>query len=218
MRWIQRYRLANFLHSAHWLTWVASMLLAIAITPLLRRIDRVSQWTLLEFGVDGARALLAMLAGSMLTLLVFVLSALLIAVQISSTQLTPRVIAVTIMRRGPVRYTIALVIFTFVLAIGVLGRTEDSVLQLSMATCLFAGLLSIGMFLFMVDFALKALRPVSVVAKVAAEGSHAIEDVYPDLLGSEIDRRPGLRPAPCTRRSARTCSPRRTSAGFRAPG
>jgi uncharacterized membrane protein len=100
---------------AHWLT-CSSRLLAIALTPLLRRVDEATRWTVMEFGLDGARALLATLAGSMLSLLVFVLGALLIALQLSSTQLTPRVVAVAIMRRGPVRSAIALVVFTSCLA------------------------------------------------------------------------------------------------------
>jgi len=196
MRWILRYRLRNFLHSAHWLTWLASVLLALVLTPLLRRIDQATHWTVMEFGLEGARALLATLAGSMLSLLVFLLGSLLIALQLSSTQLTPRVIAVTILRRGPVKYAIALVVFTFLLAIGVLGRTEDSVLQLSTAICILASVLSVGMFLFLMDFALKALRPVSVMAKVAADGFEVIEDVYPDSLFAEVDRRRTARLSP----------------------
>jgi len=36
-----------------------------------------------------------------------------------------------ILRDRPVEFTIGLVVFTFLLAIGVLGRSEDKVLQLS---------------------------------------------------------------------------------------
>jgi uncharacterized membrane protein len=188
MRWIQRHRLESFLRSAHWLLWVAAVLAAMVATPLLREIDRATGWALLGFEVDGARGLLSVLAGSMLTLLVFLLSALLIAVQLSSTQLTPRVIAVTIMRRGPVRYTVALVVFTFLLSIGVLGRTDETTLQLSTAVCLFTSLVSVGLFLLVVDHALKALRPVSVAANVAAEGFAVLEQVYPDRIGAAVDR------------------------------
>jgi len=81
------------------------MFLAVALTPFLRHLDQVAGWMLLGFGLDGARALLAMLAASMLTLLVFVLPALLIAVQVASTQLTPRVIAATFLRDRPVQFT-----------------------------------------------------------------------------------------------------------------
>jgi uncharacterized membrane protein len=141
-----------------------------AAHPLLRRIDQAMAWTLFGFGLDGTRALLAMLAASMQSLLVFVLSALLIAVQIASAQLTPRVIAATFLRNRPIKFTIGLVVFSFMLSVGVLGRSEESVLQLSTAICILASIASIAMFLFLVDYALKALRPVSVVAGVAAEG------------------------------------------------
>ena len=189
MRWILRYRIWTFVRSALWLVPLGSMFLAVAVTAILRQIDHATGWTLLGFGLDGARALLAMLAASMLSLLVFVLSALLIAVQVASAQLTPRVIAATFLRDRAVKFTIALVVFTFLLSIGVLGRTEDSVLQLSTAICILASLASIAMFLLLVDYALKSLRPVSLVARVAAEGFKVVEDVYPHLRGEEIDRR-----------------------------
>jgi uncharacterized membrane protein len=189
MRWIQRYRISTFVRSALWLVPLASMLLALLLTPLLRRIDQATDWTLFGFGLEGARALLAMLAASMLSLLVFVLSALLIAVQVASAQLTPRVIAATFLRSRSIKSTIGLVVFTFMLSVGVLGRSEESVLQLSTAICILASIASIAMFLFLVDSALKALRPVSVVAGVAAEGFKVLEDVYPHLLGTEVDRR-----------------------------
>jgi uncharacterized membrane protein len=194
MRWIQRYRVSSFVRSALWLVPLGSMVLAVLLTPLLRRIDQAMGWTLFGFGRDGARGLLAMLAASMLSLLVFVLSALLIAVQVASTQLTPRVIAATFMRDRPVKFMIGLVVFTFMLSIGVLGRTEKSVLQLSTTICIVASLASIATFLFLVDYALKALRPVSVVARVAAEGFKVVDDVYPHLLGADIDRRRSTRP------------------------
>ncbi len=151
-----------------------------------------------------------MLAASMLSLLVFMLSSLLIAVQIASAQLTPRVIAVTFLRDRPVKFTIGLVVFTFMLSIGVLGRSEDAVLQLSTAVCILASLVSIAMFLFLVDYALKALRPVSVVGRVAAEGFKVVEDVYPASAGNE-DR------PPAHRRSRRRRGPSIERSSTRAP-
>jgi uncharacterized membrane protein len=203
MRWIQRYRIWTFVRSALWLVPLGSMLLAVVLLPLLRWIDQATGWTLFGYGLDGARALLAMLAASMLSLLVFLLSALLIAIQVASAQLTPRVIAATFLRDRPVKFTIGLVVFTFMLSVGVLGRSEESVLQLSTTVCILASLASIAMFLFLVDYALKALRPVSVVAGVAADGFKVLEDVYPHLLGTEIDRR--RPPARSSTRATRPC-------------
>ena len=195
MSWIQRYRILTFVRSALWLVPVGCMLLALALIPLLRQIDQATGWTLFGFGMGGARALLAMLAASMLSLLVFVLSALLIAVQVASAQLTPRVIAATFLRDRPVKFTIGVVVFTFLLCIGVLGRSEGQVLQLSTTFCILASLASIAQFLFLVDYALRSLRPVTLVARVAAEGFQVVEDVYPHLRGEGIDRRRSTRPS-----------------------
>ena len=225
MRWIQRYRISSFLRSALWLVPLGSMVLAVALTPLLRQIDRATGWALFGFGLQGARALLAMLAAWMLSLLVFMLSALLIAVQIASAQLTPRVIAATFVQDRPVKFTIGLVVFTYMLSIGVLGRSEGSALQLSTTVCICASLASIAMFLFLVDYSLKALRPVSVVGRVAVEGFKVVEGVYPHLLGrrstvgarrSRRGRGPRIGRS-ITRASRPSCS-RRISAGSRRPG
>jgi uncharacterized membrane protein len=189
MRWIHLYRIQSFLRSTLWLVPLVSMLLALLCVPLLREIDERTRWTLLGFRMDGTRALLAMLAASMLTLLVFVLSALLIAVQVASAQLTPRVIAATFLRDRPIKFTIGLVVFAFLLSVGVLGRSEETVLQLSTAACLITSLASIALFLLLVDYTLRELRPVSLVARVAADGMRVVRDVYPFPLGAEIDRR-----------------------------
>ena len=41
MKWIQRYRLSTFVRSALWLVPFVSLLLAVVLTPILRRIDRI---------------------------------------------------------------------------------------------------------------------------------------------------------------------------------
>jgi uncharacterized membrane protein len=180
MRWIQRYRLATS-RARRFVR--LSMVLALVLAACAR--STATGWVI-RVRADGARRCHA--AASMLSLLVFMLSSLLIAVQVASTQLTPRVIAATFLRDRPVRFTIGLVVFTFMLSVGVLGRSEGSVLQLSTTVCIFASLTSIALFLFLVDYALKALRPVSVVGRVAAEGFEVVAAVYPHLLGAEIDR------------------------------
>jgi uncharacterized membrane protein len=63
------------------------------------------------------------------------------------------------------------------------------VLQFSTAICILASVVSIALFLFLVDYALKALRPVSVVSGVATEGFEVVEDVYPHRVGTDVDQR-----------------------------
>ena len=183
------YRLSSFRVASVWLVPVIGMVLALVLNPILRGIDQATGWAWFGFGPNGSRALLGMIAASMLSFLVFLFSALLIAVQIASAQLTPRVIATTFLQDRPVRLTIGLIVLTYTLSIGVLGRIEESVLQLSILVCILLSLVTIGMFLYMIDYSLKALRPVSVIERVATSGQKVIRDVYPDALGAERDIR-----------------------------
>jgi uncharacterized membrane protein len=186
---LRLYRLSGFRLSSIWVLPVLSMALAVVLTPILRAIDQATGWKVLGFGPNGSRALLAMLAASMLSFLVFLFSALLIAVQIASAQLTPRVIATTFLQDRPVKATIGLIVLTFTLSIGVLGRSEQAVLQLSTVVCILLSLVTIAMFLYMIDYSLKALRPVSVIGRVATSGRKVIHDVYPDALDAKRDVR-----------------------------
>jgi uncharacterized membrane protein len=152
------------------------MLLTIVLLPVLRYADHALGWSVLGFGLDGSRAILSTLCALNLTIIAFIFSALLITAQIASAQLSPRVI-VPLLRDRAVTYSITLFVFSFLMAAGVLGRTEDAVLQISLAFCAFLSLASIAMFLFLVDYWLKALRPVSVLERVAADCRAEIEVV-----------------------------------------
>jgi uncharacterized membrane protein len=181
MRMIQRYRLSSFVLSSSWLVPLFSMVLALVLLQVVRRLDAAIGWDFLGFGLEGARALLAMLAASMLTILVFLFSAVMIVAQLASTQLTPRVVATILIRDRSAKFSIGVILLTFMLSVGVLGRSETEVLQASMFLCVLLSLVSIAMFLYMVDYILKSLRPVSVVDHIATLGRGVVEEVYPDL-------------------------------------
>ena len=85
-------------------------------TRLAHWLDVRLQWTFLGFGVKGAEALLQATVTATLTFLVFTFASLLVAIQVASVQLTPRVIATTLLRNNVVRYTVGLFIFTLLFA------------------------------------------------------------------------------------------------------
>jgi len=60
-----------------------------------------------------------------------------------------------------------------------LGRIEATVPELSVFLVVLLSLVSIGVFLFVVEYVGKQLRPVTVVANVAREGLKVIQTVYP---------------------------------------
>src|SRR5262249_1303866 len=146
----------------------------------LRKLDEATRWTLFGFGPDGARAVLGGLVASVFTFVVFVFSILLVAVQIASANLTPRVIA-SILAHGPVRVCLGLMVFTFIYGLAVLGKIEDVVRQLPVAVVIVSSLSSIIAFLYLIDHLAKRLRPVSVVSDTGRAGARVIESIYPRL-------------------------------------
>jgi uncharacterized membrane protein len=194
MTWLRRYRLRAFLTTSLWLVPVLGMAMALVAAPLLRRLDAATSWTLFGFGVEGSRAVLTGLVASVFTFVVFVFSILLVAVQIASANLSPRVIA-GILSHRPVRVCLGLMVFTFVYGLAVLGRIEDKVPQLSLTVVIASSLASIVAFLYLIDHLARRLRPVSVVSQVGRDGARVIGAVYPQLLapeGEDGPRPPGF--------------------------
>jgi uncharacterized membrane protein len=181
LTWLQRYRLRAFLATSLWIVPVLGMALALGVAPVVRRLDAMTQWTLFGFGPEGARSVLGGLVASVFTFVVFVFSILLVAVQIASANLSPRVIA-GILAQRPVRVCLFLMVFTFVYGLATLGRIEATVPQLPVAVVVGASLASIVAFLYLIDHSGRWLRPVSVVSQVGRDGARVIEAIYPRFL------------------------------------
>ena len=88
------------------------------------------EWPFLGFGVKGAEALLQATVTATLSFLAFTFASLLVAIQVASGQLTPRIIATILLSNNIVRYTVGLFIFTLLFAIGAQNRLEATVYQL----------------------------------------------------------------------------------------
>jgi uncharacterized membrane protein len=181
MSWIQRYRLRRCIRSSLWMVPLLSMGLAVIIHRLLWQGDGWTSWTWLGFQPNGARGVVGAISTATLTFIVFVFSILLLVVQIASTTLSPRLIAMAF-NSWPAKAALAMFLFTYIYAIGVLGRIEETVPQLEVLLTIVFSLLSLAAFLYLLDYVGKSLRPVSVVARVANAGCAVLESVYPRLL------------------------------------
>src|SRR5207302_10934776 len=112
MTWEQRYRLRQSARTSLVLWASASLFVALGLAPIVRWLDRETGWIVFGFSPEGARAILGVLVGSMLTFIVFVLSATLIVVQLASGQSSPRVIAL-VLATPWVKIALAVLTFTF---------------------------------------------------------------------------------------------------------
>ena len=181
MYWRPLYHFRHSLRSSLWTVPIIAIPFAMFATRLAHWLDERLQWTFLGFGLKGAEALLQATATATLSFLVFTFGSLLVALQVASGQLTPRVIATTLLRNNVVRYTVGLFIFTFLFTLGVQNRLETKVSQLPLFVAALLALLCFAAFLYLIDYAARLLRPISILTQVGNDGLGVIESVYPDL-------------------------------------
>jgi uncharacterized membrane protein len=199
MSWIRRYKLRNYVRNSVWVLPVAGMAAALVLVNYLHWIEQRAGWQS-DLDPGAALALFGTLAGSMLTFIVFLSSSLLLVVQLASAQLTPRFIGVVF--RDPVtRFALTLFAFTFTFTLAVLVRIHASVPGMTARLAAYLCLLSIGVFLYLIDHVGKTLRPSGAMQAVARLGHEVIRSVYPRLLSGQPEtshppeKTPGVEPA-----------------------
>jgi len=186
--WNRRYVLKSYISGSMWLVPLFALLVYAAFH---RVVHAIGAW-MVERGwtsdatsfqalpLAGARSLLETLITLNLSFLVFTFGSLLVAIQVAGGQLTPRIIATTLLRNNVVRYSVGLFVFTLVFAVGALNRQEAAVSELVSLVTGILGVACIADFLFLIDYAARLLRPVAVVARVGDGGVAMIKSVYPD--------------------------------------
>src|SRR5262249_24001707 len=157
MTWLQRYRVLHYIRNSIWIGPLLSMVAAIVSVYLLHGFEEEMGWQS-SINPSTAQAVLGTMASSMFTFMVFVSSALLIAVQLASSQLTPRIIALFF--RAPItKFSLIVFIFAFTFTLAVLLRVGTSVPPLTSHLAAYSCLISLGVFFYLIDHVGKVLRP-----------------------------------------------------------
>ena len=194
--WNNVYRATSYLRSALWIVPFLSILLVLAVAPVLRVLDNWLAWRITGLGMSGAQSLYQTVITLTLSFLVFTFGSLLVAIQIAGGQLTPRIIATTLLRDKVVKYSVGLFVFTLIFAVMALDRLERNVHEIVSFVAAVLGLACMATFLFLIDYAARLLRPVSILARVGNEGLVVIESVYPNEAGEAPDVVATVRPLP----------------------
>ena len=182
MYWKQRYQARSYLRSSLWIVPVAAGFAERVFRIIVGHLEGRLPWVGYGLGLDGARALTNAVITLTLSLLVFTFASLLVAIQVASGQYTPRIIATTLLRDNVIRYTVGLFVFTFLFCVRALNQLETTVAQLATFITGLLGLVCLAAFLFLIDYAARLLRPVSLVKRVGNDGLAVIESVYPEKL------------------------------------
>ena len=180
MHWKRFYYVRDYLRSSLWIVPLIAIPLELAATRILHRLDGLLGWTFLGVGVPGAQAMLNAIITATLSFVVFTFGSLLVALQVASGQLTPRIIATVLVRNDVVRYTTGLFIFTLLFAVSAINRMQGTVFQLVVFVAACLGILCFAAFLYLIDYAARLLRPISILSRVGQAGLKVIESVYPE--------------------------------------
>jgi uncharacterized membrane protein len=113
MGWNRWYVAGSYLRSALWVVPLIALVLEQVIIRVLTRFDLylglVPQLATTAEGVVGEMDTVITLAGSSI---VFTFGSMLVAIQVASGQLTPRIIATTLLQDNTIRFTVGLFVFT----------------------------------------------------------------------------------------------------------
>ena len=183
MNWLLRYRLKLYLQNSIWLLPVLSIGVALLTVRFMMQYENALGWQL-KLSPETGLLLMTTIAGSLFTLVVVTCSAVLLAVQLASAQLTPRIITFVYRSRSR-KLTLAAFVFTFTFSMAVLIRIQNSVPWLASYFAAYGFLVSLSLFLYFIDGMGKTLRPSTALRSVALVGREVIRTVYPKLLDDD---------------------------------
>jgi uncharacterized membrane protein len=186
MQWNRRYVRRSYVSGSMWLVPLIALLL---YAVFHRGVNALGNWlveqgwasesaSFLGLSVSGARTQLELFITLNISFLVFTFGSLLVAIQVAGGQYTPRIIATTLLRDNVIRAIVGLFLFTLAFAVRVLTRMQDTVKQLDLLVAGLLGIFSVMVFLFLIDYAARLLRPVSLVQRVGETGIRVIQSVY----------------------------------------
>ncbi|HEY6981966.1 DUF2254 domain-containing protein [Reyranella sp.] len=183
MEWSRKYSLRSYLRSSLWVGPVLAYVASIVLVRLIGYLDTWLAWSWdWHMEVATVHSVLEGLVAATISFIVFAFSSLLVAIQVASAQLTPRIIATTLLRDPTIRSIVALFVLTLSFALGTLVRSQTAVQYLLLSCAIVLAGASTVAFIYLIDYAARLLRPVSVVWRLGEEGLAVIEQVYPSRI------------------------------------
>jgi len=182
MSWRRWYAIRTLLFETIWMGPVVAIILEQATFRIAYAARADFGWIPgFIFDREGTIAITDFVISSSIAFLVFTFSSLLVAIQVASGQLTPRIIATTLLRDRPIRRSVAIFAFTLLLASATKSRV-DTMPHSIVSLVAIRGRLDVVVCMHSIGYAARLLRPVSIMWRIAQQGLKVIEDVYPQPL------------------------------------
>jgi uncharacterized membrane protein len=182
------------LNASFWFVPAVMALLAIALSFVLIEVDTLrdvgktyNPSALYTFGPEGARAMLSVIASSMITVASLIFSITMLSLQLASSQFGPRTLG-NFMRDRSNQIVLGTFIATFLYCLFVLRSvrgTEGSsfVPHLAVAFGVLMAAASVAVLLYFIHHIATSIRVETLLEKLAVEGCAAVDKVFPERLG-----------------------------------
>lgn len=179
MTWLRRYQFKEFVNSSFWLFPSLALLTAWLVAKAILWLVPDPQWPrFVEADLDGIRASMAAFASSMLTFVVYAVSALLLAAQLASGQTTPRLIRLTF-GRWEMKVATSIFVFAFgITMVALANLTADKRHAALIVLALLSNVGAILAFFWFVQEVGLGLRPVAILQRVFEDATGALDSVY----------------------------------------
>lgn len=186
------------LRTSFWFVPSIMVAAAIALSLATIHLDRATLsvnwvatlgWTFSR-GPEGSRAVLAAVAGSMMTIASVTFSITIVALQLASSQFGPRLLRNYMRDRGnQVAMGTFIATFTYCLLIlRTINGTEGEqfVPHISVTIGLILALLSLGVLIYFIHHAAESIQAENVISAVSRDLHQAIDRLYPDGVGEDV--------------------------------
>jgi uncharacterized membrane protein len=180
---------------------IASIALSLALVWLDHRLEESSwqdAWWLYGGGSQGARGVLSVVAGSMITVAGVVFSIMMVVLSLAAQQYGPRLLR-NFLRDRITQLVLGTFVATFLYCLMVLRtvRGEDHgvfVPQISVTTGLGLAVISLGVLIYFIHHVSVSIHISQIITQVQRELLNAIDTMFPETLGKdvkEVDDAPG---------------------------
>ncbi|GAB4234774.1 MAG: DUF2254 domain-containing protein [Elainellaceae cyanobacterium] len=186
-------KLWDSLHSSYWFIPTLMVLGAIVLSFVTITLDDSGinwigeiRWTYSR-GADGARAILSVIAGSMITVATTAFSITIVALQLASSQFGPRLIRNFIQDIGN-QIVLGTFIASFIYCLLILrtiqGGEEDEFLpQISITVGILLAVVSLAVLIYFIHHAAASIQAENVIAEVGTTLIKSIERIFPEQIG-----------------------------------
>jgi uncharacterized membrane protein len=196
-----RIKIRNFwyrLQSSFWFLPALMAGAAIFLSFITIAIDKVflyregaQHWWIYSGGPDGARTVLSVIAGSMITVAGVVFSITIVVLSLASSQFGPRLIR-NFMNVRANQMVLGTFVSTFIYGVLVL-RTVNATVEarfvpgLSVTITVVMSLLSLGVLIYFIHNVSESIQAQNIIARVRGDLDKAVDRIFPDKLGQEED-------------------------------